>query len=73
MRLKVHGMARIAWEDCNVYVNGRCRGLAPGESGFIETICRTRELARRAPAFATDPELLEWMLKAGAFEIPGNL
>ena len=73
VRLKVHGMARIAWDDCNVYVNGRCRPLAAAESDILEKICQTRDLPRRSPAFAAVPELLEWMLKTGAFEIPGNL
>ena len=73
VRLKVHGMARIAWDGCNVYVNGRCRPLASGESALVEKICQSRELPRRASAFETGRELLNWMLKTGAFEIPGNL
>jgi ribosomal protein L16 Arg81 hydroxylase len=72
LRLAVHGMARIAWDNCNVYVNGRCRPLESGEAAVVEQICRTRELRRRAPAFELARELLGWMLETGAFEIPGN-
>ena len=72
LRLKVHGMARIARDDCNVYVNGRRRALVTGEATVVEEICQTRNLRRRAPAFQSARELLGWMLKTGAFEIPGN-
>jgi 50S ribosomal protein L16 3-hydroxylase len=73
LRLEVHGMGRIAWDDCNIYVNGRCRPLERGEAAVIEEICRTRGLKRRSPAYATARALLGWMLETGAFEIPGNL
>jgi 50S ribosomal protein L16 3-hydroxylase len=72
VRLPVHGMARIAWDDCNVYVNGRCRPLQSAEAVVVEEICRSRELRRRAPAFESAHDLLGWMLETGAFEIPGN-
>ena len=73
LRLTVHGMARIAWDDCNVYLNGRCRTLDSGDAAVVEEVCRTRQLRRRAPAYESARELLEWMLETGAFEIPGNL
>jgi 50S ribosomal protein L16 3-hydroxylase len=72
LRLTVHGMARIAWDDCNVYVNGRCRPLQSGEAAVVEEICRTRELRRSASAFESTRELVGWLLETGAFEIPGN-
>ena len=73
LRLSVHGMARIAWDDCNVYVNGRSRPLEPGEATIIEEICRGRRVPSRAAVFRTAPALLGWMLESGAFEIPGTL
>ncbi len=73
LRLEVHGMARIAWDDCNVYVNGRCRRLRRGESALVEDICRTRRLPRRAAGRQTARGLLTWMLRAGAFETTGKL
>jgi 50S ribosomal protein L16 3-hydroxylase len=73
LRLAVHGMARIAWDDCNVYVNGRCRPLEPDDAEVVEYLCRSRVLPRGAAARQTSRELLLWMLKTGAFEIPGNL
>ena len=72
LRLTVHGMARIAWDDCTVYVNGRCRRLQSGEAAVVEEICRTRELRRCASAFVSSRELVRWLLEMGAFEIPGN-
>ena len=73
LHLAVHGMARIAWDDCNIYVNGRCRALEPGDAEVVESLCRTRELPCRSAARRSSRELLLWMLETGAFEIPGNL
>lgn len=73
LRLEVHGMARIAWDDCNIYVNGRCRQLASGEAAIVEEICRARGVPRRSAAQRSARALLGWMLETGAFELPGNL
>jgi 50S ribosomal protein L16 3-hydroxylase len=73
LRLKVHGMARIAWDNWNVYVNGRSRQLERGDAEVVEEICRVRGVPRRAAAHRSSRELLGWMLKSGAFEITGNL
>lgn len=71
-RLEVHGMARIAWDANRVYVNGRCHDYAPAAGPLVERICQTRHLAGPADPCKTTRGLLNWMLRAGAFEIPGN-
>ena len=73
LRLAVHGMARIAWDDCNVYVNGFCRRLGHGEAPVVEEICRARSVSRQVFKAPSARQLLGWMLESGAFEIPGNL
>ena len=73
LRFQVHGMARIAWDDCTVYVNGRSRRLEHGEAVLIEEICRTRRVSRHILGQQSGHSLLAWMLETGAFEITGNL
>lgn len=72
LRLAVHGMAQIAWDDCTVFVNGRCRRLAAGEAEVVESICRHRCVPRRSTAHRSARDLLGWMLETGAFELPGK-
>jgi 50S ribosomal protein L16 3-hydroxylase len=71
-KLDVHGMARLAWDDTHVYANGRHTRTSSALRDFIAGICRTRELGGPLPA---DPDVLilaDWMLRSGAFDIPGN-
>lgn len=72
-RLEVHGMARIAWDDCNVYVNACTRRLERGEAEVVEEICRTRRVSRRLRSRRSNHELLAWMLETGGLEISGKL
>ena len=71
-KLEVHGMARIAWDDARLYVNGRDLELPVSSAEVIGEICRSRLL--RGPLSACDDlrESVTWMIRAGAFEIPGN-
>ena len=73
LRLPVHGMARIAWDDCNVYVNGCSRTFDSEEAALVEEICRLRKLPGHAFARESTHQLIGWMMKMGAFELPGNL
>lgn len=73
LRLNAHGMARIAWDDCDVFVNGRHFPLRSEDIPLVEEFCRTRALPARRVARTSCPELLAWMARAGAFELPGNL
>ena len=73
LRLKAHGMARIAWDDCDIFVNGRHFPLRSGDIPLVEEFCRARALPGRLVARTARPELVVWMARAGAFEIPGKL
>jgi 50S ribosomal protein L16 3-hydroxylase len=71
-RLEVHGMARIAWDANRVYVNGRSHDYPPAMRPLVERICQERHLVGQLDAPKTALGLVRWMLRAGAFEIPGN-
>ena len=72
-RLEVHGMARIAWDAGRIYVNGRSHDYAPASRQLVEKICRARYLEGPADEHNMTSGLVKWMLRAGAFETPGNL
>lgn len=70
--LGVHGMARMAWDEAHVYVNGASLEMAPERCNIIRQICDSRMLSG---AFAVDnsaDSLIRWMLQHGAFELPEN-
>ena len=70
--LGLHGMARIAWDDDCVYVNGAWRALKEGEHEMVRTLCEDRRIAQsgleRIVAGAGSGALLRWLLRQGAFE-----
>jgi 50S ribosomal protein L16 3-hydroxylase len=72
-RLDVHGMARIAHDERNLYVNGRCMALPPDARRLVKKICANRQYSGSADAAADWPDCLTWMLKMGTFEIPEDL
>jgi len=72
-RLNVHGMARIAFDDQNLYVNGRYLALPPDARPLVAEICTTRRHSGRARLARNWQVCLAWMLKMGTFEIPENL
>jgi len=69
-RLDLHGMGRIAYDDRNLYVNGRFMALPEGARSLVENICVGRRYARQAQTITDCHHCLKWMLKMGAFEIP---
>ena len=71
--LNVHGMARIAFDKAQAYVNGRSRALTPDGALVLEKICRSRQLGGPVPDDAEVVELLLWMLETGAFEVSGKI
>ena len=71
-RLSVHGMARIAWDQRNIYVNGACRRRPESESAWLESLCAERGFAGEPSLSAERAECLIWMLKQGAFDLPEN-
>ena len=72
-RLDVHGMARIAHDERNLYVNGRSMALPPDARPLVRKICANRQYSGSAHAAADWPGCLTWMLKMGTFEIPEYL
>ena len=71
-RISVHGMARIAYDDRNLYVIGRYIALPDDARPLVAQICAERRFAGKAPAVEKWQDSLAWMLKMGAFEIPEN-
>lgn len=71
-RLDVHGMAQIAYDDRNLYVNGSHTSLPEDATSLLDEICRTRSLSRPSLSNRGQAEILVWMLQHGLFEIPEN-
>lgn len=70
-RLRLHGMARLAFDDSRVYLNGARRDLAGEHRDAIAALCAKRRLtASLLPALGS--QWLRWLLTHGAFELPGN-
>ncbi|MCG8371111.1 MAG: hypothetical protein MJA32_11435, partial [Proteobacteria bacterium] len=67
-----HGMARLAWDDRHVFVNGRCRPLPLGGTNLVAAICKNRRFSAAARPAPETRDMLRWMLESGAFEILGN-
>ena len=68
--LRVHGMTRIAFDECNVYVNGRERALPVRGAELLAGICASRRLTGRFQKAKDALECVTWMAESGAFEIP---
>lgn len=71
--LKVHGMARIAYDERNLFANGRSMRLATNARPLIEDLCATRKISDPRRAVRHYPEIFTWLVKMGAFEIPETL
>lgn len=71
-RMKVHGMARIAWDDTRVYVNGRSHDLPGDLRDRIQETCEKRQVSGPPGERQSARKLLSWMLSCGAFEVSGN-
>lgn len=69
--LHLHGMARLAFDDSKLYLNGKRCSLNPDDRAVVENVCRHRRLTRTAYA-ALSREALAWLIRHGAFELPGN-
>lgn len=72
--VSVHGMARIAFDDAAVYVNGVSRALSAELSPVVARLCEQRKLGKAALkrlARSSDSVLLlKWMAQYGAFDPP---
>ncbi len=76
MPLAVHGMARLAWSDAQVFANGRSAALDSRAHEAIEALCRTRVLDPVSfghwQASGWGPGLLEFLWSAGVFDPEAN-
>ena len=71
--LDVHGMARIAFDDRNVYVNGNHIPLPRGGDAFLGELCATRRITGPLPSTGHLAEMVAWIAESGGFEIPETL
>lgn len=71
-KLDVHGMAQIAFDERNLFVNGSHFPLPAAAVELVQSICRDRRLARSVPRAPSHGALLAFLLAHGAFEIPEN-
>lgn len=69
LRLDLHGMARIAYDDQHIYVNGHQRRITQKEREVVAELCARRRL-NSAAHIAFSPGLLSWLVTQGTFEIP---
>ena len=70
LELQLHGMTRIAWDDQRVYVNGSSHRLPGSAARFMEALCRTRTMPPIPASQLNTTDMVAWLLRAGAFEIP---
>jgi 50S ribosomal protein L16 3-hydroxylase len=70
--LPVHGMARVAFDDAHLYVNGHILEHARGRAGLAGELCSTRQLKVSREIIQTDAEFVRALLETGLCEIPGN-
>ena len=68
--LAVHGMARIAYDDRNIYVNGEHMALPSGSDSVVGDWCATRRIAGPLPSVRKLAELVAWIAESGGLEIP---
>ena len=68
----VHGMARIAFDERNIYLNGKQKPLPDRADAFVAELCATRKVRGPLPTVAGLLDVLAWMAKSGGFELPGT-
>lgn len=67
--LRVHGMTRIAYDDTRLYVNGEHRIIEDDARQSIASLCERRKL-NSALLESLGTDILAWLLRHGAFELP---
>ena len=72
-KMNLHGMARIAWDQRNIYVNGACLRRGETSSAWLESLCAQRGLGGPGSLPAESVESLTGLLKKGAFDLPEKL
>ena len=70
-KLRLHGMARIAFDDSKLYLNGASQRLKGSDREPIAALCAQRRLDGGL-AGALGKRRLRWLLAHGAFGVPEN-
>jgi len=60
-------MARIAFDDERIYLNGTARALEAARRSGVRELCARRRLNKRIIR-EIGPDLLRWLLAEGAFD-----
>ena len=68
--LVVHGMARIAYDEKNIYVNGSHMARPEGSNTFVGAVCATRRITGPLPSVGKMAEMVAWIAESGGFELP---
>ena len=68
-KLRLHGMARLAFDDHMLYLNGVGQPLDDRARASIAALCARRRLDGSLASALGKPSL-RWLLAHGAFEIP---
>lgn len=68
-KLAVHGMARLAYDDYNAYLNSESLCIDATGRRAMASLCK-RRVCGDAFAGNSSTNLLRWLLDNGAFEIP---
>lgn len=69
--MMLHGMARLAYDDERLFLNGRGRRLDPTERRAIAELCRRRRLTVGLRCNLAVPTV-RWLLRHGAFTLPAE-
>jgi 50S ribosomal protein L16 3-hydroxylase len=68
--LDLHGMALLAFDDSNLFVNGATHTFPTGAAEVVSELCETRRLKMSSVRRHRLSETVAWMLSHGAFAIP---
>ena len=72
LKLSVHGMARIAWDDRHIYANGAFLARGGIDAEWLAKLCAMRQFSVDRRNDGEQAACLGWMLRMGVFELPEN-
>ena len=68
--INVHGMARMAYDEHRIYLNGRQMPLPDRMDTFVSELCATRRIHGPLPGIDGIAEVVAWIAKSGGFALP---
>lgn len=71
--LRVHGMAKVAYDDRHLYVNGHAYRITSNFTDHAAQICANRVIRREQIDTEGAAAVVHWMLTVGGFEIPEEI